>query len=112
MNKNTNRFSEEHRQADSIVHIEKQTSSNTQKSSKKRERKRISTTKYQKILQRNNKYSSDQWNRIFRKKPHMGISSIIISTSVIKMDFSTKVRQWVVILKTNLKSYFKIKEFR
>lgn len=37
MNKNTNRFSEEHRQADSIVRIEKQTSSNTQKSSKKRE---------------------------------------------------------------------------
>lgn len=53
MNKNTNRFSEEHRQADSIVRIEKQTSSNTQKSSKKRER--ISTTKYQKILQRKNK---------------------------------------------------------
>ena len=32
MNKNTNRFSEEHRQADSIVRIEKQTSSNTQSS--------------------------------------------------------------------------------
>ena len=29
-------------------------------------------------------------NRIFRKKPHMGISSIIISISVVKMDFSTK----------------------
>ena len=33
----------------------------------------------------------------------MGISSIIISISVVKMDFSTRVRQWVVIFKNKAK---------